>query len=104
MVAPAQHREVRERGRPSLGPVPDVMALAEAPSAAREATPTAPMMERAAYSRRNRTRPRGGFDHSAVLRGLHHHAARAARHPTGRLRGNALATFPHRTRGRRAIG
>src|SRR5437763_4871120 len=103
MVAPAQHREVRERGRPSLGPVPDVMALAEAPSAAREATPTVPMMERAAYSRRNRTRPRGDFDHSAVLRVLHHHAARVACQAPGRFRGNVLATFQHGLPGRLGI-
>ena len=37
VMAPAEHREVRKRGGPTLGPVADVVPLAERQSAAREA-------------------------------------------------------------------
>jgi hypothetical protein len=37
-VPAAQHRKVRQRRRATLGPVVDVVALAEAHGAAREAT------------------------------------------------------------------
>ena len=37
VMAPAEHREVRERGGPALGPVTEVMALAERRAAAWEA-------------------------------------------------------------------
>jgi hypothetical protein len=45
MVPPTEHRQVRERGRPAVRPVPDVMTLAEAHAAAREATAAVPVVE-----------------------------------------------------------
>jgi hypothetical protein len=48
-VVPAtQHREVGEGGGAAIGPVTDVMALAERQPAAGEAAPAVAMMERAA--------------------------------------------------------
>src|ERR1700741_1942123 len=44
MVSPTEHREIGERRRPSLSPVPDVMALAEAHAAAGEATAAIAML------------------------------------------------------------
>ena len=48
VVVAAEHREIRERGRASLRPVTNVMPLAEAPSAAREAAAAVSVVERAA--------------------------------------------------------
>jgi len=48
MVAPAQHREVRERRRSSLRPMPNVMALTEAHFTARKTTTVVAMVQRAA--------------------------------------------------------
>src|SRR6266850_2954864 len=48
MVAPTEHGQVRKRRRPSLSPVTDVMTLAEAHAAAREAAAAVAMMKRAA--------------------------------------------------------
>ena len=48
MVAPAEHGEVRERRRPSLGPVANVMPLSEAHETARKTTTVVAMLERAA--------------------------------------------------------
>jgi hypothetical protein len=42
----AQQRKVGQRRGAAVGPVPDVMALAEADPAAREATTTVPVMQR----------------------------------------------------------
>ena len=47
VVAPTEHREVRERGGPALGPVAEVMALAEWQAAAREPTAAVAVVERA---------------------------------------------------------
>src|SRR5213594_4606212 len=76
MVVAAEHGEVRERCWPSLGPVANVMALAEAHVAAREAAATVAVVERAAQGWRNRSRP-GGYFHYAAIAGVpHHHTAR----------------------------
>src|SRR4026209_264711 len=48
MVPPTQHGEVRERRRSAMGPVADMMALAEAHAAAGEATALVTMLKRAA--------------------------------------------------------
>jgi hypothetical protein len=47
MVAATEQGEIRERGRATLGPVTDVMALPKPNSAAREATGAVSVMERA---------------------------------------------------------
>ena len=46
MVPATEQREVRERGRAALGPMMEVMALAEPDAAAREATAAVPVVER----------------------------------------------------------
>jgi len=46
VMSATQHREIRQRGRAAMGPVSDVMALAEADTAAREATAPVSMLER----------------------------------------------------------
>ncbi len=48
MVSATHQGEVGERGGPAVGPVTDVMALAEAHAAAREAATTIAMVERPA--------------------------------------------------------
>ena len=48
MVAAAEQSEIRERGGAAVGPVTDVMALAEADAAAREAAAAVSVVERAA--------------------------------------------------------
>jgi hypothetical protein len=47
VVPVTEQGEIRERGRASLGPVTDVMALAEPDSAARKAAAAIAMVERA---------------------------------------------------------
>jgi len=57
VVSATEQREVGERRGTSLSPVPDVMALAEAHSAAREAAPAVSMVERPPERGGNRARP-----------------------------------------------
>src|SRR5713101_5712423 len=58
-VMPAtEQREVRERGRAPVRPVAQVMPLAEADAAAREAAALVPMVERSPQGGGNRPRPR----------------------------------------------
>ena len=47
VMAPTEHREVRERSRPAMGPVADVMALAKRQAAAGEPAPVVAVMQRA---------------------------------------------------------
>src|SRR2546426_4624377 len=62
-VMPAtEQREVRERRGPAIGPVTDVMALADANPATREAAAAVSMVERAPYRRWDRSRPRADLD------------------------------------------
>jgi len=44
MVTPTEQRQVRQRGGPAIRPMPEVMALREAQSTAREATAAVPML------------------------------------------------------------
>jgi len=48
MMPPAEQRKVRERGRPAVRPVAEMMPLAEAHAAAGEAATPVPMVERSA--------------------------------------------------------
>jgi hypothetical protein len=57
VVAPTEHREVRERGGAAVGPVADVMALPERQPAAREPAAAVAVMERAPDRRRYGARP-----------------------------------------------
>ena len=95
MVAPTEHGQVRKRRRPSLSPVADVVALAEAHAAAREATAAVAVVERAAQGWGNRPTLRGHFNDPAVPGVLHHHAAGVAGQTSGRFRGNVLAALEH---------
>ncbi len=57
MVPTTEQGQIRERRGTTLGPVNDVMALAESHSAAREATAAVSVMQRAPERRRNRAGP-----------------------------------------------
>ncbi len=104
-VMPATEQgEIRERRGPAIGPVTDVMALAEANPAAREAAAAVAMVERAPYRRWNRARTRADFDSAAVPAVLHHHQARVARDAPRRFRGNARAVFEEGLAGLIGIG
>src|SRR5262245_43244066 len=65
MVPATEQRKIRERGGASVGPVTDVMALAEANPAAREATAAVAMVERAPYRRRDRAGAGRDLDRAA---------------------------------------
>jgi hypothetical protein len=104
MVAPTEHGQVRKRRRPSLGPMTDVMALAEAHAAPREATAAVAMMKRAAQGWGNRSGPGGHLNDAAVPGVLHHHAVGVARQAPGRFRGNVLAVLEHGLAGRVGVG
>ena len=57
MVTTAEHREVRERGGPALGPVTNVMALAERQAAPWKPAAAVAMVQRAAERWGNGPRP-----------------------------------------------
>jgi len=95
VVPAAEEREVRERRRPSLGPVAEMMPLAIAHAAAREPAAAVPMVERPPQGGGNRPGPGPDLDHAALLIMAHHHPAGIARQAPGRLRGSdhvAIAT------------
>ena len=100
----AEQGEIRERGGAAIGPVTDVMALAEANPAAREAATAVAMVERAPYRRRDRARMRADFDDTAVTAVLHYHAARVARQAPGSFRRNARAVFEEGLAGLTGVG
>ena len=89
-VMPAtEHREVRERGRAALRPMAEMMPLAEADAAAREATALVPVVERAPQRWRNRPGPGSDLDGAPVLVVPHHDPARVARQALRRFCRNA---------------
>src|SRR5438034_5176958 len=96
MVAPTEQRQVRERGRPAVGPVANVMALAEREAAAREAATFVAVVEHA--PERGRNRPGTGADlfDPAIRSVPHHHPARVARQAPRRFRGNVRAVLEDR--------
>ena len=85
VMAPAEHHEVRKRGRPALGPVMDVMALAERQAAAREPAAAVAVVQRAPERRGNGPRPGADFHDPAVRVVPHHHSARVAGQAAGRF-------------------
>jgi hypothetical protein len=91
MVPATQHGEVRERGRPTLRPMLDVMPLAEREPAAREAAAVIPVMESAPQRRGDRPRSGPNFHEAPVPIVLHHDPARVTRQAAGRFRGNVCA-------------
>jgi hypothetical protein len=92
MAATEQH-EVRERSRAALGPVADVVGLAEPPVAAREAATAVTMEQRPPQCRRNRAGLGPDLEDALVLIMLHHHPTRVTSQALGRFRGNACAIF-----------
>src|SRR5262245_1664041 len=96
MVPATEQRKIRERGGASIGPVTDVMALAEAHPAAREATAAVAMVKRAPYRGRDRAGPGRDLDRAAGPAVLHGQAARVARQAPGRFRGNVRAVLEQR--------
>src|SRR5512132_2978484 len=91
----AQQREIRQRGGAPLGPVTDVMPLAERQPAPWEATALVTMVERASQCRRNRPGPSSDLHGATVFVVPHHHAARIARQAPRRFRGNARPVLEH---------
>src|SRR5262245_24923887 len=83
MMTTAEHGEVRQRRRSPLRPVAEVMALAEAHGAAREAAATVTMVECPPYRRRNRPCSSAHFDDAAVAGVAHDDAAGVARQAPG---------------------
>jgi hypothetical protein len=85
VMAPTEHREVRERGGSAVSPVTDVMTLAERPPAARKAATTVAVMQRAPQRWGNGSRPRADFHDVSVRVVPHHHPARVARQAARRF-------------------
>jgi hypothetical protein len=87
MMSAAKKREVRQRGWAPVGPVAEMMPLAEADPAAGEAAAPVPMVERASQGGGNRPGPGPDLDHAPSLIMVNHHPAGVARQAPGRLRG-----------------
>src|SRR5262245_65896037 len=99
MVAATQPRQVRERRRPALGPVAEMVPLGDPDPAPREAAVAVLALERAPQGGGNRPGPRPDLPQAAVGVVPHHHPARVTREPPGRLRGNARPTPEDRLTG-----
>ena len=78
VVAAAEQHEVREGGGPALCPVSDVVGLAEAAVATREAAAAVPMKQRAPQRRRDRARLGPDLEDSPVRIVPHRHPTRVA--------------------------
>src|SRR5438094_2562857 len=72
MVPATQQREVCERRRPTVCPVPEVMALTEGQSAPRKPTSAIAMEQRTPQRRRNRSGARADLEHASVRVMPHH--------------------------------
>jgi hypothetical protein len=96
MVPPTEQRQVRERGRPTVRPVAEMMPLGEAKATAREAAALIPMVERSSQGGGNRPGPGPDLRQTSLLVMAHHHPAGVAGQPLGRLRGNARAVLEDR--------
>src|SRR5262249_5103381 len=79
MVPTAEQGEVRERGGPAVGPVLNVMALAETSPTAGESAAAVSVMERSPDRRRNRAGPRAHLQQAPVGVVAHHDPTRVAR-------------------------
>src|SRR5439155_14550720 len=104
VVAATEHREIRQRRRTTVGPVPDVMTLTERQSAAGEAATSLSMLERPAQCRPNSPRPRTDVRNSASWVVSHDDAARIARQALSRFCRNARAGFEDRLTWRVRVG
>src|SRR4030095_15673720 len=99
-VVPAtESREIRERRGPTLGPVLAVVPLAEAGTAAGEATSAIPVVERSTDRRRNRSSAGPHLGHAPVRLVTHDNRGPAAAQPRRRSGRNAHAVFELRVPG-----
>jgi hypothetical protein len=95
-VVPAtQQDQIRQRGVPTLGPILNMMGLAEGKITAWEAAPVVAIGDRSAHGCRNRTRPGPNLHDQAIGIMTHLHPTGIARQPLGRFRGNAGAALDH---------
>src|SRR4029453_9282191 len=78
VVAAAEQDEVRQRGGTALGPVADVVSLAEAAVAAREAAAAVSMEQRSPQRRRDRAGLGADLEDATFGIMLHDHPARVA--------------------------
>jgi hypothetical protein len=93
-VMPAtEQSKIRERGGAPLGPVTDVMALADPNPAAWEATAAVAVVEGPPQRRRDRAGPGSDLHHAPIGVVPHHHAAGVARQALGRSSWNARAVL-----------
>src|SRR5215813_12934614 len=104
MVATTEQGEVGERGGAAVGPVLDVMALAEASPTAGKTTAAVPVVECSADRRRNRAGPRADLQQMPVGVVAHHDPARVARQALRRSGRNAYAILEHRLAGLIGVG
>ena len=93
VMSAAEKREVRERCRPAVGPVAEMMSLAIAHAAAGEPAAAITMVERPPQGGGNRPGPGSDLDHAAILVMAHPHPAGVAGQALGRFRGNARAVL-----------
>src|SRR5262249_21719859 len=93
MMPAAENHQIREHCRTTVGPVADVMTLAEGDMAARKAATSIPMLERPSNGRRNRARPRSDLHGSSVRIVPHEYAVRVTGESLRRFRGNVRTVF-----------
>src|SRR5262249_51898872 len=93
MVSATKQCEIRQRRRAATRPVLDMMPLADGDAAAREATVSISMLERATERRRNRPRLRPDLHHAPFVVVSYPPPARVARQALRRFCGNAVATL-----------
>lgn len=100
----AEQSEVGERGRASLRPVLEVMALGDAAAAARETAAPVAVTERPPQGGRNGPRASPDLEQCPVLVMPHHHPTGIASQAAGRFRGNASAVLQDRLAGLIRVG
>jgi hypothetical protein len=96
MMAPTEQCKIRERCRAAMGPMTDVMALAEPDSTTGEAAAAVAMLKRASQRWRDCSRPSSDLDDASVGIVPHHNAAGVARQALRRSSWNADALFEDR--------
>jgi len=92
-MAATEQDEVRERGGAALSPVADVVSLAKAAVAGREAAAAVAMEQRPTQCRRDCARLGPDLEDAPVRIVLHHDPTRVTSEALGRFGGNACAIF-----------
>jgi hypothetical protein len=88
MAATDENAIVESRGT-AIGPVPDMVDVAVAESAAGKAAAAVPLLERSPNRRRHGPSPPAHIEYGSVRVVRHDHAARIAGQAPGRFRGNS---------------